>query len=196
MGMFDYLSIPSHLISDSRLNDPQRRRVLQLQTKDLDNYMHDYFVTNSGLLKKRVTFYKKSNEVRNSKDFFTKYTPPEIDHIDEEFIKNTCTITACDFVTGETVTDNDIWFEIELVFIDGVLTSNRVITYDITSSKERVETEQKWALSMKLYKERMEHWYFRWPERIKRIVRDSIYKLGRGFGYIGSLLQTLSYKIR
>jgi hypothetical protein len=149
MGLYDSIIFDRSLIQglDERM-DKYLALVsegdINLQTKNFDCGLNSYYVQDGKLFFEDV----ESEFVQNGEGFWS-YNINEIRR-EKRFFPTTQTIRAYDLVQSEPF---DVWIELEMVFIEGMVNKITVAEYSETDSAPRIQREKEWAQKLKNHHE-------------------------------------------
>ena len=136
MGMFD--SIFLHEVLIPAIPELVQRSILigaqdELQTKDLDCCLHEYHVGVDRKLMLRKAEYKTIDTPDNVIPSVFEETGHKMVHVD-----NTATVNCCFYRQGRRHGDEDVWVDLKLIFLRGVLDTVDVVDVKITPSTPRI----------------------------------------------------------
>jgi hypothetical protein len=136
MGLFDTIYVHESLIP--AIPELQQRGIVinaqdDLQTKDLDCAMDEYHVGVDGKLMLRKAEYETVDTPGGIFSFALKEVSHEMVHVD-----TTCEANCCYYRQGRRRGDEDIWVDLKLVFVHGMLESVEPTNINITPSTPRI----------------------------------------------------------
>ncbi len=166
MGMFDYIKCEAKLPLNEELNNlPINWKEVSFQTKDLENCLLDYTISESGILieniKKYEYTYFSKEEIKEKKIKPWNYVK------ESKLISNTSEIInfhgKINF--GEILDfsdDEDIWLDFEAYFIYGKL--DRIDLLKVEKHKSRKKAQENFLKKIKEEEKNLSH-------RVKKIAK-------------------------
>jgi len=136
MGLYDTIYVHESLIP--AIPELQQRGIVinaqdDLQTKDLDCVMDEYHVGEDRKLMLRKAEYETVETPGGIFSFAMKEVSYEMVHVD-----TTSEANCCFYRQGRRQGDEDIWVDLKLLFVRGVLESVEPVKINITPSTPRI----------------------------------------------------------
>jgi hypothetical protein len=178
MGMFDYLYVDNKHIPHIRELVERGYKVESFQTKSLDNCLIDYYIDEAGFLWfDDVEFDVYYREM--SKPVAEAYRLPVFSEKSRKKVRSeyTGSIIATAHCTNFEEKNDDVWLQLEFLFVDGVLYKpSKISSLKITTYEEILETKQKWK---KIYEKRKKDPIYKLVYFLRKCINFTINKLNK-----------------
>jgi hypothetical protein len=185
MGMFDNLYINKNFLPSIPIMELNGYEIKELQTKDFDNLLENYFVDENGsLVLEKVDYEIIVNEEPPQKG---KWTPP---FFQEEIGRSTVNFPFTGIVNGvgcyldSLDTKDKIYLDLKFKFINGILQGVGVVDkIDVTPIKEVLECKQFWK---EFHNKRKKDPIFQILRKASILIHRIIYRLQKLNNWINS----------
>jgi hypothetical protein len=144
MGLFDTVKIPKKFLPPEVAEIESLR--CNFQTKDLENALFDYFITDDGFLKLDKVVETKWTEDSSSL-FKGYYEIVKRETVDSTFFGE---LDCCDCAYSEDENGFDYFVDLRLRFDSGQLVSCKLLNIEKTPAKKRFDARKEFAAKMKL----------------------------------------------
>jgi hypothetical protein len=159
---------------------------INLQTKSFDCGLNSYHIQDNKLFFEDV----ESEFVQNGEGFWD-YNVNEIRR-QKIFFPATQTIRAYDLVQSEPF---DLWIELEMVFIEGMVNKITVVEYSETDSAPRIKNEKEWARKMKEFQAFRESFWGKLYFPVSRFVKKILRKISSALRKMASFVDKVAFKL-
>ena len=166
------------------------------QTKDFECALDVYIIDKDGqlLLERRDTEWIEGDP--NSKSFLDKMGYVKTIKTWLEPLTNTCTIQFYDYIDSNK-TDHDYFITYEAVFINGKISSVKIINFEANDNAKRKIRDAEFAKENKENYEFRQTWQYKYfVKPYNRSVSYIFFKTIKGLSFLSTLLYKIERNIR